>query len=59
MKDLSNWVFASTLSSLVTLSTNDAIKFVFENSLKLPSFLLLKNKDWTDALTDTLTEYCS
>ena len=24
----------------------------------MPSFILLKNKDWTEALTEVLTEFC-
>ena len=59
LKALKNWVFLNTLSPVVALSSNDAVKFVFENKNSLPSFLLLKNKDWSDAVNDKLIDFCS
>lgn len=34
------------------------MKLVFENKGKLATFLLLKKQDWSDSLTQTLTEFC-
>lgn len=48
----------NTLGSLVALTGTDIIRHIFENKQQLPSFLLLRNQDWSDALSDTLREYC-
>ena len=56
--ELSQWVTSHTMSSLVAMSNNNAVKYVFESKNKLPSFLLLKNKDWSDELNEVLTEFC-
>lgn len=54
IKNLAEWAIQNTLGSLVALTGNDIIRHVFENKQQLPSFLLLRNQDWSDALSDTL-----
>jgi protein disulfide-isomerase-like protein len=58
LKDISSWVFQSTLSALIALKDNEAIKYVFENRQKLPAFLLLKSEDWKEELSGVLLEFC-
>ena len=57
-QELSSWIFQSTLNAFTTLSNNDAVKHVFEGKYKLPALLLLRNKDWTEALSETILEVC-
>lgn len=58
IKDLAEWALHNSMGSLVALTSSEVIRHVFENKKQLPSFLLLRNKDWTDALSDTLREFC-
>ena len=54
---LSAWTLENTIGSLIPLSNNDYIKHVFEKN-KIPSFMLLKNKDWNDELNELLESFC-
>ena len=46
------------MSSLVAMSNNNAVKYIFESKNKLPAFMLLRNKDWSDELSEVLSEFC-
>jgi len=54
---LSAWVLENTIGSLVPLANNKYIKHVFEKT-KNPAFMLLKNKDWSQELSDILESFC-
>lgn len=58
INDIANWAFQSTITSVVALSSDKAIRYVFETPEKLPSFMLVKGHDWTDLLHEELIEYC-
>ena len=45
------------MGSLIPLANNDFIKHVFEKN-KIYAFMLLKNKDWTNDLSDILESFC-
>lgn len=40
------------------MSNNNAVKYIFESKNKLPAFMLLRNKDWSDELSEVLSEFC-
>ena len=56
--ELSEWITTNTMSSLVAMSNNNAVKYVFESKNKLPAFMLLRNKDWSDELSEVLGDFC-
>lgn len=58
IKELAEWALQNTMGSLVALTGTEVVRHVFENKNHLPSFLLLRNNDWTDSISDTLREFC-
>lgn len=58
IKALADWTVTNTMGSLVALTGSEVMRHVFENKKSLPSFLLLKNGDWTEPLSEVLTEFC-
>lgn len=58
IKALADWTITNTMGSLIALSGNEILRRVFENKNGLPTFVLLKNSDWSQALFDTLSEFC-